>query len=52
VLRTWIITAAGTSYEEANALALKEAESLITKDQTIQMGGSLKPRIGPNRSAS
>ncbi len=41
VLRTWIITPAGTSYEEANALDLEEAESLITKDQRITMGGGL-----------
>jgi hypothetical protein len=39
VLRTWIITPAGTGYEEANALALQEAKAWITKDQTIEMGG-------------
>jgi len=39
VLRTWIITPAGTSYEEANAIALEEAESWITQDQKITMGG-------------
>jgi hypothetical protein len=39
VLRTWIITPAGTSYEEANALALQEAQAWITPDQTITMGG-------------
>jgi hypothetical protein len=41
VFRTWIITPAGTSYEEANARALEEAEAWITKEQTIQMGGVL-----------
>jgi hypothetical protein len=41
VLRTWIITPAGTSYDEANALAQEEAESLITKDQKITAGGVL-----------
>jgi hypothetical protein len=39
VLRTWIITHAGTRYEEANAIALEEAESWITQDQKITMGG-------------
>jgi hypothetical protein len=39
VFRTWIITPAGTSYEEANALALREARPWITGDQTIEMGG-------------
>jgi len=41
VRRTWIITPAGTSYEEANARALEEAESSITKDEKIVAGGVL-----------
>jgi hypothetical protein len=39
VFRTWIITPAGTSYDEANALALEQAKAWITGDQTIEMGG-------------
>lgn len=39
VFRTWIITPAGTSYDDANDLALEEARAWIPPDHQITMGG-------------